>query len=373
MTITTVGAGIGASAAMVAETAYGAVVATPAWVFYEPSAVQPKKTKTPKQSSPLAAGRLVDMASRRVISMQSGGIELPFEWCQANHFNTLLNQISSTYAAGASGSQAANTGCYSGGTRLTPSGSTYSYTFTFRNSVAGRSAAWQLGVPTTDAILRQYDLLGAKPTKYAWSCKAVDFLTCATTWDGRVLEDPLITTTYQAAPGGSTQTPYTQASPSYTAATPYDFAEASFQIGSSATAASTAAAIDGVAGFDWSVENKLKVDRQYYGNGGLKDEPITNAVRPITGTITSDFLNKVYFADAFYSDTAQSIIVTFSNGPLTATTNAIQFVYNNVYLNDNSPGASNKDVVSTAFPLEALYDGTNEPLTVIVQTTDATV
>ncbi len=373
MTITTVGAGLGATAAMVAETNYGAVVTSPVWNFYESNTVEPKKNKTPKQSSPLAGGRMVDMLSRRVISMQSGGIELPFEWCQANHFITLLNQLSSTYAAGTAGSQAANTGCYSAGSRLTPSGSTYAYTFTFRNSVAGRSAAWQLGVPTTDAVLRQYDLLGAKPTKYAWSCKAGDFLTCATTWDARVLEDPLITTTYQAAPGGSTQTPYTQASPSYTPAVPYDFAEAMFQIGATATAASTAAAIDGVSGFDWSVENKLKVDRQYYGNGGLKDEPISNDVRPIMGTINSDFLNKAYFADAFYSDTPQSIIATFSNGPLTATSNAIQFVFNNTVLDNNSPGAANKDVVNTAFPLQALYDGTNEPLMIIVQTTDATV
>lgn len=48
-------------------------------------------------------------------------------------------------------------------------------------------------------------------------------------------------------------------------------------------------------------------------------------------------------------------------------------MFNNTVLDNNSPGAANKDVVNTAFPLQALYDGTNEPLMIIVQTTDATV
>lgn len=374
MTLTTVGAGIGASAAIVPETAYSTVVASPTWTWYEPNSITPKRTKTVKQSSGLAAGRMVDVASRRVVVERAATVEMPLDWCQNSHFTTLLNQISSTYAAGSAGAQALNTGIYSAGARLTPAAPVYAYTHTFRNSIAGRSVAMQLGLPTTDAVLRQYDVLGAKPTKFAWSCKAGEMLTCATTWDARYLADPLIDTAYPTATtGGTTQTPYTQATPSYAVATPWDFANAQIQIGTSVTTASTAAAVDGVTGFDVAVERKMKTDRQYYGNAGLKDEPITGDVVAITGTVNSDFVNKTYWADAFYSDTPLSMIVTFSASALSATSPAIQFVLNNVFLNGDSPAAANKEVINTAFPFVALYDLTNEPLTVIIQSTDGTV
>ena len=173
-------------------------------------------------------------------------------------------------------------------------------------------------------------------------------------------------------PGGAdSQTPYTQATPSYAVSTPFDFANAQIQIGSSITTASNSTAIDGLTGFDLSVERKLNVSRQYYGNAGLKDEPVTNDLVAISGTLTSDFVNKTYFADAFYSDTPLFAIVTF--GAMTATSPALQFVMSNLFLNDGSPGAPSKEVVSNSFPFVATYDLTNEPLTTIIQSTDATV
>lgn len=372
MTLTTVGAGIGASVGLQPEATFAAVVASPTWIFFEPNSITPKKTKTTKQSSGLAGGRLVDETQRRVVVERSATVELPLDWVQAGHMTTLLNQISSSYAAGAAGSQAASGGIWSAGARLTPAAPVYGYSHSFRNSIAGRSAALQIGLPTTDAVLRQYDALGCKPTKFAFSCKAGELLTCATSWDSRYLADPLIDTSYPSYPGSAlTQTPYTQATPSYVAATPWDFANATVQTGASIVAASNATAVDGVTGFDFTIERKLKVDRQYYGNGGLKDEQITSDVVALTGTITSDFVNKTYWADAFYSDTPLFVIVTF--GGATATSPALQFVLSNIFLNDGSPAASGKDIISTSFPFTTTYDLTNEPASIIMQTTDATV
>lgn len=369
MAITTIGSGLGASAGMVPETSYGVVVASPTFKFFEPTSITPKKIKTTKQSSGLAAGRYVDLASRRVVTERAGTLSMPLDFCYNGGFTTLLNQLSSSYATGAAGSQALANGIYVGGTRVQPATPVFGYTHTFRNSIAGRSCAWQLGEPTVDGTLRQYDLLGVKPTKFAFDCKAGELLTLATDWDARVLEDPVITTGYEGYPNGATQSPYTQATPSYAVQSPAHFAQASIAIG---TSVATAASIDGVTQFQLSIERKLNVGRQYYGNAGLKDEPITNDVVAITGTITSDFLNKTYFADAFYSDTPQTVVVTFSQGAPSATVPAIQFVLNNVFLNDQSPAAANKDIINTSFPFVALYDLSNEPLTIIMQSTDAT-
>lgn len=369
MTLTTIGAGLGASAGMVEEASYGLVKATPSWTFYEPNSITPKKVKTTKQSSGLAAGRMVDLASRRAVVERAATLSMPLEVMQSGGHSKLLNQISSSYATGAAGAQTAGTGIYVAGARVQPAVPVYGYTHTFRNAVAGRSASWQLGLPTTDGVLRQYDLLGCKPTSFTFDCKAGEMLTVATEWDARVMEDPLITTAYEGYPNGATQTPYTQATPSYSVQVPFHFAQASVAIGASTAAA---AAIDGLTQFNLKIERKLNVSRQYYGNAGLKDEPITNEVVTLSGTLTSDFLNKAYFQDAFYSDTPQTVIITFSAGAPSATTPAIQFVMNNAFLNESSPAAQNKDILNTGFPFVALYDLTNEPLQIIMQTTDAT-
>lgn len=375
MAVNTIGSGIGASWAFVEETSYATVVPTPAWKFFEPmDQIQPKKVKDTKQSSSLASGRLVDLASRRVVTSQGATVSVPLEWCQANKFTSLLNQLSNTFATGAAGTQAAGAGIWAAGARVSTLAGAFAYAHTFRNNIAGRSVAMQAGVPTTDAVLRQYDILGAKPTKYAWSIEKDAFLTVATDWDGRVLQDPTLTASYQGYPNGTGQTPYTQATPSYSVASPWHWAQSQIQIGATTTAASSAALIDGVTKFQLSVEHPMNVNRQYMGNQGLKDEQIVNNVFKITGTVNSDFVNKTYWADAFYSDTPLSIIVTFTPaGVLSGTVNAIQFVLNNVFLDNESPTVANKDVVNTSFPFQALYDQSNEPLTIIIQTTDATV
>jgi hypothetical protein len=372
MTITTIGSGMGATLAMVEETSYGAVKASPTWTFYEPSSITPKKNKVPKQSSGLAGGRIIDVSQRRVIVERSGTLAFPIDVCSSGGFSKLLNQISSSYATGAAGSQAIANGIWSAGARLQPATPMFGYTHTFRNSVAGRSASFQVGTPTTDGVLRQADLLGVKPTKFTFDCKAGELLTLATEWDARVLEDPLITASYEGYPNGTGQTPYTQATPSYVVQNPLHFAQSQVQIGASTTAASSAALIDGVTGISLSIENKLNTGRQYHGNAGLKDEPIRNDVATISGTITSDYVNKTYWADAFYSDTPISIIWTLSAGALAGNVPALQFVLNNVFLNGDSPAAANKDIVNGSFPFVAEYDLTNEPLTVIFQTADAT-
>lgn len=369
MTITTIGAGLGASAGMVAETSYGLVKATPTWTFFEPTSITPKKVKTVKQSSGLAAGRMVDLAQRRAVTEQAATLAMPLEVMQSGGFTAMLNMLSSSYAAGAAGAQTAGTGIYVSGARVQPATPVYGYTHTFRNSIAGRSCSWQLGLPTTDGVLRQYDMMGCKPTSFTFDCKAGEMLTVATEWDARVMEDPLITTAYQGYLNGATQTPYTQATPSYSVQVPFHFAQASVAIG---TTVAGATAIDGLTEFNLKIERKLNTGRQYYGNAGLKDEPITNDVVSLTGTLSSDFLNKTYFQDAFYSDTPLAVVVTFANGAPSATVPAIQFVMSSVYLNESSPAAQNKDIINTSFPFQALYDLTNEPLSIIIQTTDAT-
>jgi len=371
VTISTVGSGLGATFALVEETSYAVVKASPTWQFYEPSALSWKKVKNTKQSAGFAAGRVIKQSQRRVVTSQAATASTTFEVCQTG-FTRLLNLMSGSYAVGNAGSQAAANGIWSAGARLQPATPMFGYTHTWRNSIAGRSCALQMGVPTTDGVLRQKDLLGVKPTKMTFSCKKDDFLMLAVEWDARVLGDPLVSSTYPAYPNGAGQTPYVQAAPSYSIQLPYHFAEAQIQIGASTTAASSAALADGVTEFSLVIENKLNTGRFYYGNAGYKDEQIRSEEATITGTIVSDYVNKTFWDDVYYSDTAQSALVTFSAGALVGTNPAIQFALNNIFENDGTPSPSNKDVVSTSYPFEALYDGTNEPLSVIIQTADAT-
>lgn len=371
MTISTVGSGLGATFALVEETSYGVVKVTPTWQFYEPSSLSWKKVKNTKQSAGFAGGRVIKQSQRRVVTSQAATASTTFEVCTTG-FTKMLNLMSASYAVGAAGSQAAANGIWSAGARLQPTTPMFGYTHTWRNNIAGRSCALQMGVPTTDGVLRQKDLLGVKPTKMTFSCKKDDFLTLAVEWDARLLGDPLVSGTYPAYPNGAGQTPYVQAAPSYSVQLPFHFAEAQIQLGASTTAASSAALADGVTEVTVVIENKLDTGRFYYGNAGYKDEQLRSEEATITGTIVSDYVNKGYWEDAYYSDTAQSALVTFSAGALSGTNPAIQFALNNIFENDGTASPSNKDIVSTSFPFEALYDNTNEPLSIIMQTADAT-
>src|SRR6185503_9039034 len=105
MTITTIGSGMGATMAMVEETAYGVVKPTPGWTFYEPTSIKAQKQKNTKQSSGMAGGRVADVTSRRVVVSRSGTASIPLDWCTSGGFSKLLNQLSSSYATGAAGAQ----------------------------------------------------------------------------------------------------------------------------------------------------------------------------------------------------------------------------------------------------------------------------
>src|SRR5512139_1690399 len=243
---------MGSTMALVEEASYGLVKSTPTWTFYEPNNIVPKKNKTTKQSSGLAGGRVIDVTSRRVVVERSGNVTAALDVCSSGGFTKLLNQISSSYATGAAGSQALANGIWSAGARLQPATPVYGYTHTFRNAVAGRSASIQVGIPTTDGVLRQYDAMGCKPTKMQFDCKAGDILTMATEWDARAIEDPLLTASYEGYPNGAGQTPYTQAAPSYVVQSPFHFAQSQIQIGTTVAGASAAALVDGVTGMSLS-------------------------------------------------------------------------------------------------------------------------
>lgn len=331
---TTIGAGIGGQVGMAKESVYGTFV-TPA-NFFEVNKFPATKTKKTVQSSGLAGGRLVDLSSRRAVTTQAGTVQADLDVMQSGHMGLLFQQLFGTTAAPVQ--QASSTAYLQTHTLLT---------------LAGMSSTWQAGIPTTDGVLHQYNFLGCKATGATFSCGVDQILNLQLDLDARQVEETDVL-----------------AASSYPTLTPFNFAQAVVKWG----AFGSEAQIDGVSKVDIKIERKQATARYYQGNAGLKDEPITNDQIAITGTITSDYLNKTYFADVFASDTPQSLIWTFT-GPIIASTYnySFQIALPSVRIDSPGPELAGKEVVNSAFAFTALNDGTNQPCTLTYMSTDTTL
>lgn len=333
---TTIGAGIGGQLGYADASAqsYGTFVAPTN--FFEVMKVTGGKTKKPVLSSGLAAGRLVDLAGRRVITSNAAAFSMDLEWMQSGHYGQILKQLFGTTTAPVQ--QSSTTAYLQTHTPLT---------------LAGIQGTCQLGIPDATGLVHQYNMDGCKILDVQFSCGVDQILTATINWDAQKAEE----TSALAAP-------------SYPVLNPFHFAQSSVKWGTFGSEVS----IDGVQKIDLKVERKQNTSRYYQGNAGLKDEPITNDTVKLTGTITSDYLNKTYFADTFASDTPQSLIWAFT-GPIIASTfnYAITFNLPAVFINSPPPDLASKDVINTAFAFEALNDGTHPAITVTLMSTDTTL
>lgn len=329
-----VGSGLAASLGVSPEVTYGTYVAPTK--FYEVTKPALAKVKNTIQSSGIAAGRLVDLGSRRVVATKaaSGSIE-----CEVPNklFGFLLQHIMGGLVTPVQ--QAATTA--------------YLQTHQLVDNV-GRYMTVQVGVPDLGGTVRPFSFLGAKVTAAEFSCGIDEFLTCKLDIDARDVSE---------AQG--------LAAPSYPASVaPFHFGQSTLKIGATAGAA---AAVTGVRKMSLKIERPQKTDRFYLGAAGLKAEPIANEKIKISGSIETDFVDKTIFADRYAADTGFAAVWEFV-GPVIASTyfETIRFTIPLAFLDSGTPQVEGPDVVAPKFDFVALHDGTNGAVTVEYISTDVT-
>lgn len=326
-----IGSGLGAQIGIAAESTYGTFVAPTK--FYEFNKESLVLKKTTAQSTGIAAGRLLALSSRRVVTQREvqGSLELEV----VNKGMGLLLQALM-------------------GTTVTPvqQGVTTAYlqTHTLADT-AGKSLTIQKGVPLTTGTVTDKSLVGCKIVSAEFSCEVGGMLVATFEIDGKDSDE--------------TQT---LAVASYSNMSPFHFGQMGLKTGS--FGAETA--LDGVRKVTVKVERPQAVDRFYANQTALKKEPISNDLVKITGSLEMDYVATTV-DDLHTSDGATSLVWEFI-GPNIASTydETFRIKLPAIKVDDAPPTVDGYQVVKPTFNFTGLFDGTNLPA-IEYMSTDTTV
>ncbi|WP_060952394.1 phage tail tube protein [Streptomyces hygroscopicus] len=326
-----IGSGLGAQLGIAAESAYGTFVAPTRFVEFTKESLVLKKTTA--QSAGIAAGRLLALSSRRVLTRRevSGSIDLEVT-------NTGMGLLLQALM----------------GTSVTPvqqaTSDAYLQTHTLADT-AGKSLTIQKGVPLTTGVVTDKSFLGCKVISAEFSCEVGGMLTASYEFDGKDCDE--------------TQT---LATASYPAMAPFHFG----QMGIKAGSYGTETALDGIRKVSVKIERPQAVERFYAGQAGLKKEPISNDQVKITGTLETDYVATA-LDDLHTSDAATSLVWEFVGANIASTYyDTFRVTLPAIRIDEGPPVVDGFDVVKPTYQFTGLYDGTNQPMIEYIST-DATL
>lgn len=329
-----IGSGLASSFGFVPEVTYGTYVAPTRWV--ESSGPQLRKVKNTVQGGAMAAGTLLRRGSMRNVTTKAGGGSIAME-IYSKRMGHLLNGLM-------------------GGT-VTPvqQGATAAYLQTHElTDPVGKFYTMQVGVPDLSGTVRPYTFLGSKITAMEFSCGIDQNLTVSIEVDSRDVTES-----------------ETLAAPSYaTGVNVFHFAQGDVKLGTYNSEAS----VDGVRSVRLRIARPSRTDRFYFGNSGLKSEPVINDYADVSGTIEVDYITKADFADRYAADTSTALDWVFT-GPEIATpyNETIRFRVPQVFFDGETPTVNGPDVVTTSFNFAATYDGTNTGASILYTSSDTTL
>jgi hypothetical protein len=326
-----IGSGLGAQIGIAAESTYGTFVAPTKFPEFTKQSLVLKKTTA--QSAGIAAGRLMALSSRRVVTQRevSGSLDMEV----ANKGMGLLLQALM-------------------GTTVTPvqQGVTTAYlqTHTLADTF-GKSLTIQAGIPLTTGTVTDKSFVGCKIVSAEFSCEVGGMLTVSFEIDGKDCSE--------------TQT---LAVASYSNMSPFHFGQMGLKYGS--FGAETA--LDGVRKVSVKIERPQAVDRFYANQSALKAQPILNDLTKVTVSIEHDYVATT-IDDLHTSDAATSLVWEFVGPEIAPTYNeTFRIKLPATKVDDTPPTIDGYDVVRTSYNLTSLFDGTN-PVAIEYMSTDVTI
>ena len=326
-----IGSGLGAQVGIAAESTYGTFVAPTKFVEFTKEGLVLKKTTA--QSAGIAAGRLLPLSSRRVVTQRQASGSLDME-VTTKGMGVLLQTLM--------------------GTTVTPvqQATTDAYLQThILADTAGKSLTIQKGVPLTSGTVTRKNFLGCKIVSAEFSCEVGGMLTASFEIDSKDCEETSVLATA-----------------SYPAMSPFHFGQMGLKTG----AYGTEVARSGIRKVSIKIERPMAVERFYAGASGLKAEPISNDQVKVTGSIEMDYVDTV-LDDLHTSDAATSLVWDFTGAEI-APTYPSRFTVKlpAIRFDEAPPTVEGFDLVKPTLSFTGLYDRTN-PLAIEYVSTDITL
>src|SRR5215813_4088162 len=218
-------------------------------------------------------------------------------------------------------------------------------------SKAGQSLTVQVGRPQISGVTVQpFTYQGVKLTDWEFSCNDNQIAQLKVTVDGQTE----LTSTGLAA--ASYPTPNGL----------FAFSDASIMtIGGTASTAAGETTVAGgsalgsrVNGITITGSTPMKVDRYGLGNGGLKGEPIENAIPTITGTLSTEFFSRTELYDLFKAKTPTVMQLDFSHGDAGGgNPYLLSFIFSYVLFKTGAVNINGPDVIPQTIGFQAYDDG----------------
>lgn len=329
-----IGSGLASSIGIAAESTYGTYVAPTR--HHEFSKESLTKKKNAIQGGGLAAGRLQQLGSRRVVSTVAGDGSVDMEVT-----NTKMGLLLSHLA---------------GSSSITQEGATTAWTQTHTAADnVGKYLTVQKGVPLTTGTVQPYSFLGGKITAAEFTCGVTTMLTSSWDFDFQDVTEA-----------------QSLAAPSYPSNSPFHGGQMVVKLGTFGSEAS----VDGITKITVKIERPQQTDR-YYASGtspALKAEPLINDYLKVTGSFEQDFVNKTSIADLFASDDSTALVVEWV-GPVIegAFNEAFRIKVPMIFVDTETPNVEGPDVVNAKYSFTGQYDGTNAPFIIEYTSTDTAI
>lgn len=333
-----IGSGLQGSLGLAVESTYGTYVAAARHLEVENAKL--KKIKNTMMSKGLAGGRAISLGSRRQVTSRAAGGSISLEVANTQMGILFNNAIGGTVTP----VQQAATAAYL---------QTHSLGVSTNNF--GKMLSLQTGIADAGGTVRPYTFLGSKITKFDLSCAVDEYLKLSADIDCRdVVESE------------------TLVAPSYAAGTrSFHWDEGVVKI---SDLGGSPASVDGIRKVSLTCERKMDTGRFYFGNGGLKSEPILNDFTSVTGSIDADMILKADLADRYRDDTPFALVWEFV-GPLIETTyyQTFRVTMTDCFFDDSGPTLDSADLTKLPMKFTALYDGTNPPLKIEIISVDLAI
>ncbi|WP_137235166.1 phage tail tube protein [Streptomyces sp. BPSDS2] len=326
-----IGSGLGAQIGIAPESVYGTYVAPTKFIEFTKESLQLKKTTA--QSAGIAAGRLLPLSSRRVVTQRQGSGSLEME-VTTKAMGTLFQTLMGTAVTPV---QQEDTDAYLQAHLLI--------------DTVGKSLTIQKGVPLTTGVVTRKNFIGCKIISAEFSCEVGGMLTASFEIDSKDCEETSVLATA-----------------SYPTMAPFHFGQMALKTGSYGTET----ARSGIRKVSLKIERPMAVERFYAGASGLKAEPISNDQVKVTGSLEMDYVDTV-LDDLHTSDAATSLLWEFVGAEIEPTYNErISFKAPAIRFDDAPPTVEGFDVVKPTLSFTGLYDGTN-PVAIEYVSTDVTL
>lgn len=323
------GTGIDAQVGMATETTYGTYVAPSRFFEFNSSSLVP--TVVELNSTPIGTGRVL-RTSRALRYMRGGSGDLEVDAVTRGQGLLWRHMLGNVVTAQV--------------------GTTPEYTHTFTpdntNGKRGLSATVQAGVPATSGTIQPFTFLGGKVTGWELSAAIDEILKISTTW------------IFSTA-----STSEVVATPSYaTGPIPFTFLDGSATI--------NAAAVSTIKGVTVGWSEALDEERNYLGGG--RGEPLANGMLELTGTLEQEFNNMDAFNAWINGTEVVDLVLTFEGPAIPTISNPYKLVINipSLKYTGESPSVSGPEIVQQNTPFQALYNGTDPLITVVLHTDDIT-